>query len=87
MTCLVRCEGCARHVRAVENGCPFCGADLSRACARPRSRGRLSRQALLAAGAVAIASSGAACELRAEPVYGGPIPPADAGAETDADAD
>lgn len=58
---LVPCPGCARHVRASSEGCPFCGATLVEApapAALPAAR--LGRAALFAFGAAALAATGCA---------------------------
>jgi len=51
---LLACSGCARHVRAAEPRCPFCGHDLSETArafvARQAPTQRLSRAALYAFG-------------------------------------
>ena len=71
---LVTCPACDRHVRSAET-CPFCGALAPEAAPRGPARG-LSRAAVIAAGAVVAACSGEV----AQPVYGAPVPPEDAGA-------
>ena len=81
MSCLAPCPACKRHVATDETTCPFCAAALpdsfreALSCRKPP--GRLSRAAMLAAGAALIgveACSGASA-------YGtNPIP--DAGADT-----
>ena len=58
---LVPCSSCARHVRASEAACPFCGSslenDLSKVPGVPTSR--LGRAALFAFGAtVAVTAAG-----------------------------
>jgi hypothetical protein len=57
-TRLLPCASCARHVRASESACPFCGAALE-ASATPTAATvpgrRLSRAALFALGASAAA--------------------------------
>lgn len=59
---LVPCTGCARHVRANESTCPFCGAsieaDLSKVPGMPTAR--LGRAALFAFGAT-LAVTATAC--------------------------
>ncbi|MES1206393.1 MAG: hypothetical protein ABUS79_10690 [Pseudomonadota bacterium] len=83
MSQLVPCPCCNRHVRIGEAGCPFCACALpNRAAAAPRPNaptGRLSRAAMVAAGALLGATAG--CGPTAVPVYGAPIP-ADAGGDT-----
>jgi hypothetical protein len=72
------CESCNRHIVDTEAACPFCDVPVTRpscegSCAQ-RERGRLSRAALLAAGATFL---GAACSS-SYPPYGTP-PKMDAG--------
>ncbi len=56
---LIPCSSCARHVRASEAACPFCGGELIVAAARPQPTGRLSRTAALVFGAsVAVVGCG-----------------------------
>ncbi|MFO0563920.1 MAG: hypothetical protein U0269_38200 [Polyangiales bacterium] len=70
---LVLCGGCARHVREIEPRCPFCGhARVASEHDEPSIEGptRLSRAAILLAGAVSMA----ACQ-RTPPIaqpYGAP---------------
>ena len=58
MSCLAPCPACNRHVATDETTCPFCAAALpdsfrqQNACRRPP--GRLSRAAMVAAGAAMI---------------------------------
>lgn len=90
------CLRCARHVRDTDAICPFCGARMLPSAPRPRHDApRLSRAALLLAGAAAVSacgkttdtgstsSSGTSVDRVPAPAYGGP-PPAfvDAGATT-----
>ena len=61
---LIPCSGCARHVRAVEPTCPFCGEALpyslrTRAPVLPATR--LGRAATFAFGAAMAASTAAGC--------------------------
>jgi hypothetical protein len=50
----VPCPSCARHVRNGDGACPFCGAEVPDApLAAPTARMRLSRAAIVAAGAAA----------------------------------
>jgi hypothetical protein len=55
MTCLAPCPACGRHVAVDAAACPFCSAPLPESFRRDhvcqRSPGRLSRAALVAAGA------------------------------------
>jgi hypothetical protein len=72
------CTACARHVRASESSCPFCGAKLD---AFPVRNGaplgeRPTRAALLFAGMATVVG----CEAHVVPAYGAP-PVRDAGAE------
>jgi hypothetical protein len=85
---LVPCPGCRRHVRVRETSCPFCAGALVEPAARGpvlKPRGRMSRAALVAAGAALLGA--AACEDNvAVPAYGAPFPDgaadaADAGAD------
>ena len=58
------CPACKRHVRSRETGCPFCGVALTPGpAALPGNpfRGRMSRAAILAAGA-SLMIAGAACD-------------------------
>lgn len=50
-TRFVACEACARHVRAGDSVCPFCGAKGPRVAPQRSLPQRLSRAALHAAGA------------------------------------
>ena len=63
MSHLVPCPACNRHVDVVENACPFCATALPAAfrAQQPPAplRGRLSRAALMAAGATLMGA--AAC--------------------------
>ncbi|MBN8611866.1 MAG: hypothetical protein J0L92_14825, partial [Deltaproteobacteria bacterium] len=85
---LAPCSGCARHVRASETACPFCGApragssalDASSADAGPP---RASRQSVMfgaAVGAIAVSSLlfGGGCVF----AYGAPAPADDTAAVT-----
>lgn len=87
---LAPCSGCARHVRASETACPFCGAhrvasdalDVSSADAGPP---RASRQSVMfgaAVGAIAVSSLlfGGGCVF----AYGTPPPDDDAATPSDA---
>lgn len=65
MACLHSCTSCSRHVRATESSCPFCdaplGADFVDACPRSKTKAagrRLTRAAILFAGATALAGCG-----------------------------
>jgi hypothetical protein len=76
MSCFAPCPACNRHVATDETACPFCSAalpDSIRCQPRRRPHARLSRAAMLAAGAALIAAE-AACGSVAVPVYGGPGP-------------
>ena len=77
---LLLCPACARHVRESESACPFCGAHrVATASEEPalESSVRLSRAALVLAGALAAA----ACDRRgvdtriAQPYGAPPTPP------------
>lgn len=79
MSNFVPCPACNRHVLSAETACPFCSAALPESrclpeslCLQtpaPRPPGRLSRAALLAAGAALMGAE--ACST---PVYGAPAP-------------
>jgi len=72
------CPACARHVKQDDCLCPFCGAKVS--CAEPLPGGsgdRMSRSAMVAAGAVGVVLTAAGCTT---PLYGAPPPPVDASA-------
>lgn len=74
---LVPCANCARHVRAFESTCPFCGAAASGESAErvvPSAKMRLGRAALFAFGAT-LAATTAAC--------GSMTMPTDSGTNTD----
>ena len=76
MSQLLPCPRCKRHVRSAETECPFCEATLPArgpASAGP-FRGRMSRAAIMAAGATLMVA-GAACESD-------PPKSADAGGDT-----
>jgi hypothetical protein len=81
MAHLVACEGCARHVRASEAACPFCGVAIA-ATVRESSpkRGpamRLSRAGLAAFGVSAVVAPmvlAGCAESQQMAVYGGPPP-------------
>lgn len=83
MSCLAPCPACNRHVATDETTCPFCAAALpdsfrqQNACRRPP--GRLSRAAMVAAGAALIGLP-ASCAGSAYGVAGG----YDAGTDTSA---
>src|SRR5262245_48253338 len=80
MSCLAPCPGCNRHIGTDETACPFCSATLPdsfRCQPRPQPRGRLSRAAMMAAGAALL--GGTACA--GVPEYGA-VFPIDAGADT-----
>jgi hypothetical protein len=54
---LILCDECARHVREVEAACPFCGAARSASeedTPSPEGPTRMSRAAILLAGAMAM---------------------------------
>jgi len=83
MSCLGPCPACQRHVSTHEAACPFCAAALPESfrCqpARVAPAGRLSRAAMVAAGAALMSvSCGSGIAL-----YGVAIPP-DASADTGA---
>ncbi len=83
---LIACEGCARHVRADEASCPFCGAaiEVANEAPRPLPAGRLGRAAVFLFGA-AIGGTAVGCGS-VTPAYG--VPPGDGGVvDTDAGFD
>ena len=61
MACLAPCPACQRHVSTHETACPFCAAALPESfrCqpARALPPGRLSRTAMVAAGAALVSVS------------------------------
>jgi hypothetical protein len=69
---LVMCPACSRHARVSEPTCPFCGAAFDEALrATPERLGpamRLSRAALVAFGAGALAVPTVACSSSSPPV-------------------
>lgn len=81
------CDDCARHVRANESSCPFCGHALAEAALPPlvRAPAQLSRAqriafvAAIASGPMLAACGdddmGKASAPIAVPVYGAPVPP------------
>jgi hypothetical protein len=81
MSCLAPCPACDRHVSAHETACPFCAAVLPETfrCqpARVLPPGRLSRAAMIAAGAALVTVQACATSTH----YGTSIVP-DAGADT-----
>ncbi len=82
---LIACDGCARHVRADEGSCPFCGAavDASAHPPRPAPPAGLGRAAVFLFGA-AISGTAVGCGSIA-PAYG--VPPEDGGVAADGGAD
>ena len=98
MSHLVPCAGCARHVRATEPTCPFCGAASAAIAPTPRlPTQRLTRAARFAFGAAVVTTlnvagcgnshtpdddAGHDAGLTSEPGL-----PTDAGDEPDAGAD
>ena len=74
MSNFVPCPACNRHVLCAETACPFCTAALPESrCLQtpaPRPPGRLSRAAMLAAGAALMGAE--ACSNSVTPVYGAP---------------
>lgn len=76
MATLVPCAGCARHVRAGEGACPFCGGAIEQGAGAAKSvlEGvRLGRSALFALGLTVAAGGVAGCEMGVA-VYGAPAP-------------
>src|SRR3954454_702148 len=86
MSSLVLCPGCGRHVRSDDTACPFCQAALvsqpsANACQGPccgHLSPRLSRAALMAAGAALLC---AACGRSTFAAYG-TSPAIDSGGQT-----
>jgi len=72
---LALCASCARHVRASETVCPFCGGTRGEAVPLPLSR---ATRAALVFGSATMVVAGMAC--------GGTLDPTDAGTATDASA-
>ena len=74
---LVPCSGCARHVRASESSCPFCGAALAVAIASPRGptprMGRAARFAFGAAVATTLTVTGCGESHEGDPDAGAPM--------------
>ena len=62
MSSLVSCAECARHVRATEVACPFCGASLEGVVARPAASLPIDRGRGRAAGVFMGATALVACE-------------------------
>lgn len=58
---LVPCASCARHVRASDDTCPFCGHAHVVASARPLPKRRLTRAATFAFGAALTAATSVGC--------------------------
>ncbi|MBK6462947.1 MAG: hypothetical protein IPF92_18345 [Myxococcales bacterium] len=75
------CSGCARHVRATDPQCPFCGEAGRAAVASPVSR---ATRAAMVFGGAALVSTAVACGGSVQPLYG--APPADAATDTGVDA-
>ena len=79
MSHLAPCPACNRHVDVAESACPFCAAALPASFrAQPPLiplRGRLSRAAMMAAGATLMGVAACSSSLPAPtPAYGGPNP-------------
>jgi hypothetical protein len=69
------CPTCARHLRAGEIACPFCGAAIAAvplAARRAPKGGAVTRAALLFAGATAVAACGSTTTGESIPDAGGP---------------
>ena len=77
------CPACARHVREGDAACPFCGAGMTRAPAAMVPVGRMSRAALLAAGAAGALAMTDCSSSSGTPLYGGAVPPQESGAPDD----
>jgi hypothetical protein len=73
-TRFIACPACARHVRAGDSACPFCGTAVPSAQPLRTIRGRLSRAAMHAAGAagavVAIADCSSTGNTNTNVFYG-----------------
>lgn len=73
---LSECPECARHVRAGERACPFCGASVQFFISVPeyRLKTRLRRGQMLALGA-ALTAAGVACssDEQVVAIYGAPV--------------
>ena len=73
---LTNCPACARHVRAGERACPFCGANVQFFISVPdyRLKTRLRRGQMLAIGAT-LAAAGVACSSddQVVAIYGAPV--------------
>ena len=71
MNHLLPCTGCARHVRAGDPICPFCGEilplSLRQSASHPHPARRLGRAATFAFGAALAATTGVGCEDGATP--------------------
>jgi hypothetical protein len=81
------CPSCTRHVKVGDGVCPFCGASTPRAQAAAMPRGRLSRAALLAAGAAgALAMTDCGSSGGTATTPDGSPPLADSGTPTDDDS-
>lgn len=67
MAHLLPCSGCARHVRASETACPFCGAAITATAAPRVPSTRLGRAKTFAFGAVVATSSIVGCSSSTTP--------------------
>lgn len=67
MASLHPCASCARHVRASEARCPFCGAVLTSEASALTVGARLGRAALFAFRTTAVAAAMTGCGPTAEP--------------------
>jgi hypothetical protein len=83
------CPACARHVRAADSTCPFCGAATSVAKPLRRITERLSRAALHAAGAAGavVAISDCSSDARSVAFYGAACIDGSCNVVTDSGAD
>lgn len=77
MSHLVPCAGCARHVRASERDCPFCGAALAPTVSSPRGPmprvGRAARFAFGAAVVTTLTVTGCGESHEGDPDAGAPM--------------
>jgi hypothetical protein len=76
MSQLAPCPACKRHIVTTETACPFCAATLSDSFrGQPPARrppGRLSRAAMLAAGAALLGAEACSDDVVTVPIYGAP---------------
>jgi hypothetical protein len=63
----VLCAGCARHVKAQDAGCPFCGASFSSASSSRPSTGEPFRRMAAAAAVAAGVAAATGCSSQSSP--------------------